>query len=361
MASHAQVAAGFGPKDAIKKVGRGKTLSQDLNADEARQAFKALLDGQFTPVQFGAFLQALRIKELTQDELNALFAEVIGRVVVGQVNASIAASGVIDRPTAPDMALVLNLASDTARKGGLLSLLAARVLSQALAPRNAAVGVLRSDPVMTRNETSYAQTWALWSPVAQAPKVQSQEAPSLEANWVETSVAECIPGWNRFDALRHELGFRSCLHTVEKLVNPWPQAPLILGISHKQYAERMAETLRANGRTGFIVLGNHGTADLVLHKPTEVVQVTKDAVVDLMVDPSMAGLKPDSSLYSLGAFKEWQVWLQTTLPAGFNDALVLQTAFMAFCSGIFESVEKALPDASAWVGTWVAAVREGKG
>ena len=60
------------PVDFVKKVGKGRTLSADLTAAEARIAFAQLLEGAFHPVQAGAFLQALRIKELTQDELNAL-------------------------------------------------------------------------------------------------------------------------------------------------------------------------------------------------------------------------------------------------------------------------------------------------
>ena len=62
-----------------------------------------------------------------------------------------------------------------------------------------------------------------------------------------TGTADCaglIRGLAALDDLRGHLGFRSCLHTAEKLVNPWPDSPLILGISHKHYALRMAATTR---------------------------------------------------------------------------------------------------------------------
>src|SRR3954467_3889408 len=58
------------PVDYVKKVGKGKNLSADLDSAEARAAFESLLAGAFAPSQLGAFLQALRIKELTQDELD---------------------------------------------------------------------------------------------------------------------------------------------------------------------------------------------------------------------------------------------------------------------------------------------------
>jgi anthranilate phosphoribosyltransferase len=62
----------------LKKVGRGKTLSRDLTREEAREAVASLLRGEFTPAQTGAFLQALRIKETSVDELVGA-AEVFGR------------------------------------------------------------------------------------------------------------------------------------------------------------------------------------------------------------------------------------------------------------------------------------------
>src|SRR3954469_1621103 len=104
------------PVDFVKKVGRGKTLSQDMSFEESRSAFTALLEGAFSPAQLGAFLQALRIKELTQDELNALAEVFHGRTRLDE------------RTLAGDRTLVLNLASDTGRKGGLAALLAGRLL-----------------------------------------------------------------------------------------------------------------------------------------------------------------------------------------------------------------------------------------
>jgi anthranilate phosphoribosyltransferase len=311
----------FSPKDAIKKVGRGKTLSQDLNATEARHAFSGLLDGRFSPVQFGAFLQALRIKELSQDELNALYTEVLARTAVPETGVG-------------EVKLALNLASDTARKGGLLGLLAAQVLTA----NGLSIGVVRSAPVMTRNEASYEKTRGF--------RPNSKLASEL-------TVAESVSGWSAFDALRHELGFRSCLHTVEKLVNPWQQAPLVLGISHKQYADRLAAAMQAQGRSGFIVLGNHGTVDLVLHKPTEVVVVKPAGTGTLWVDPTMGGLKPDAGVYSLGRFEEWGTWLNGAAPEGFRDALILQTAFLAHGAGGWGSLEAAWPSATSWVHAWM--------
>lgn len=264
------------PVDFVKKVGRGRTLSQDLSAEEGRRAFGLLLAGSFSPVQFGAFLQALRIKELTQEELDALAETFRSRL-----------------PALPPLAgrhsLVLNMASDTGRKGGLASLLAATVLRRL----GTGVGIVRSAPVLSRNLASFEDTLAL--------------AKTLDPGLGEAVVdcGELVQGLSACDALRGDLGFRSCLHTAEKLVNPWPGSPVILGISHKHYALRMAGSLSALGLAGKILLGNHGTVDLVLHKETEMVSVGPEGIREERVSPADLGLSLVPDIYSLGKFKEW--------------------------------------------------------
>lgn len=271
--------------DFVKKVGRGKTLSQDLSAAEARRAFELLLAGGFSPAQFGAFLQALRIKELTQEELDALADVFRSRL-----------------PAVPPLAgprtLALNLASDTARKGGLASLLAAARLRRS----GVSAGVVRSEPVLQKNRASFDDSLAL-------ARAADPDLPVL-------SCSELVPGLAALDALRGELGFRSCLHTAEKLVNPWPRSPVLLGISHKHYALRMAGSLAAMRLDGIILLGNHGTVDLVLHKETEMVRVTGGAITEARVSPSELGLALASDVYSLARFKEWGAWLKDPKGAG---------------------------------------------
>ncbi len=293
------------PVDFVKKVGKGRTLSADLTNAESRIAFNLLLDGAFHPAQAGAFLQALRIKELTQDELDGLADVFRSRLVVQP-----ALTG--------SKTLVLNLASDTQRKGGLASLLAAHLLRRF----GVGVGIVRSAPVLQRNRASFEDTWELaklLDPAGPLFAAAGQDGPIAPAP-VLTDCAALIPGLADLDDLRSHLGFRSCLHTVEKLVNPWPASPMLLGISHKHYALRLAGTLAAQGLRGKILLGNHGTIDLVLHKETELVSVgaavnagtattTVPQIREETVSPADLGLELSSDVYSLGKFSQWREWL----------------------------------------------------
>lgn len=271
------------PVDYVKKVGKGKSLSADLDPGEARAAFALLLAGEFAPSQFGAFLQALRIKELSQDELDALVEVFRARPLP---------------PLEGERALVLNLSSDTQRKGGLASLLAAHLLPAF----GVAVGLVRSEPMLQGNRASLETSLALGRALA-ADLIPGASAPQL------TACSDLIPGLAALDGLRAELGFRSCLHTAEKLVNPWPSSPMLLGISHKHYALRLAAAMARRGLTGRILLGNHGTVDLVLHKETEMVSVdAQGAISEASLAPSALGLEIPSDVYALGKFPAWADW-----------------------------------------------------
>lgn len=339
------------PVDFVKKVGKGRTLSADLTGPEARTAFTQLLEGAFHPAQAGAFLQALRIKELTQDELNALADVFRSRLaepptLSGADASDPAASGPGDKT------LVLNLASDTQRKGGLASLLAAHLLRRF----GVGVGIIRSEPVLQKNRASFDGTWEL----AELLDLSGPLFPAASAGPGSTALAaapvlaDCgalVRGLAALDDLRSHLGFRSCLHTAEKLVNPWPASPILLGISHKHYALRMAATLAAQGMRGRILLGNHGTVDLVLHKETEIVIVGADgSITEASVSPAALGLDIPSDIYSLGKFPQWREWLLAMGPdagaaaagaagAGAVDARVAGSAPEARGNGLRKAIQ----------------------
>ena len=53
----------------IKILGKGKKGSRDLTQDEAYRAMQMILSDQVQPIQLGAFLMLMRIKEETREEL----------------------------------------------------------------------------------------------------------------------------------------------------------------------------------------------------------------------------------------------------------------------------------------------------
>ena len=298
----------------VRKVGKGRTLLKSMDRVEAADAFSLLLTGAFADSQAGAFLQALRIKELSVDELDGLMDTFLARQPAAV-------------PKLPSGGFTLNLASDTPRKGGYGSLLAAALLAADGLP----VGVVRSEPVLSHNRASWDATWAV---LAVLHKAGCCDAPHAPAALCVVESNDLVPDLRNLRKTRGELGFRSCLHTAEKLLNPWADKPIVLGISHRHYAERMADHFARRGRTAKIILGNHGTPDLVLHKETEVWEVLPGGTIrTVYFHPAQLGLAPDAAVYSLGAFAEWPAELAKPDHGALGPVLAYHLAFLRYVAG----------------------------
>jgi anthranilate phosphoribosyltransferase len=103
----------------------------------------------------------------------------------------------------------------------------------------------------------------------------------------------------------------------------------------------MAITLAGQGQRGFIVLGNHGTPDLVLHKPTEVLEITASGLTkEWLIDLAAWGLTPPSEIYSVARLPEWSTWMRTG-DRGWWDGLLGQSAFLWYAAGRAESLNAA--------------------
>jgi anthranilate phosphoribosyltransferase len=305
------------PAAFVRKVGKGKTLSKSLGRAEAREAFALLLEGGFTDAQAGAFLQALRINELSQDELDGL----MDCLLEEQPRAL---------PVLPAGGFTLNLASDTPRKGGYVSLLAAALL----AGEGVSVGVVRSEPLLSGNRESWDATWALAGSACGLHDAGCCDSPHAPALLFPVEAHDLAPRLRNLRKIRRELGFRSCLHTAEKLLNPWTDKPVVLGISHKNYAARMADHFARRGMAAKIVLGNHGTPDLVLHKETEVCEVLSGGEIrTVFFHPEALGLKPEATAYSQAFFPRWAEELAKPGFGILGPVLEYQIAFFRYVLG----------------------------
>ena len=263
----------------LKHVGRGKTLSRDLDRGQAREAMDSLLRGEFSPGQAGAFLQAMRIKEATLDE------------ILG-ANDALQAFRASQTIFAEEGSMVVNIAFDTPRKGGVISLLACAYLRR----------------------TNLAKPVLVWEPPSLFPAVDAigETVRILRADrWLSegecplVAVREMVPDWTRLAGLRSELGFRTILNTLEKILSPIPGAPVVAGISHGSFFGRLAEVLSQTGAQRVaVVKGHHGTCDLGFGvEPTRVavsLQGGSSQEVEIATPPGV-----DASLLLLSGLERW--------------------------------------------------------
>jgi anthranilate phosphoribosyltransferase len=239
-----------------------------------------LLRGEFTPSQTGAFLQALRIKETNADEL-------VGAAI--GVRSFQAPAGL----AAESSPIVVNLAFDTPRKGGVLSVLAAAYLRR----------------------LDLAHPVVVWEPPSLFPGVRAIETTlaSLRADtWLSDgeclmiAVRDMVPNWAELASIRAELGFRTILNTLEKVISPLPNAPVMVGISHGTFSRRLAEVLlRLGSERSSVVQGHHGTCDLGFgEKPAMVAEGSAAGIRETEYVIDGVG-RPDPSILLLSSLESW--------------------------------------------------------
>ena len=219
--------AGF--RNYIKTIGTGPRGRRALTFDEAHDAARAIMAGEVTAAQAGAFLIAMRIKSETPEELAGMVSALRERATPLQarttrplVLAGGAYDGCVDAPA-------LSLAA---------AIVAAGVGAGVVVHCGSTLG------------PKYGVTVADVAGVLGAPARPT--APEAEAMLERSGVAvvnaaTLLPGWTEMSALRDEIGLRGPLHSAEKLIDWFGIDRFIVGYTHAQYADLLSGALRHLG------------------------------------------------------------------------------------------------------------------
>jgi anthranilate phosphoribosyltransferase len=223
--------AGF--RTAIKAVATGPRGSRDLTFDEAREAALALLDGEVTPAQAGAFLIGMRVKGEAAEELAGVAAGLRARAAELRPPSSSSAArplvcsagafdGVADAPP-------LGLASALCAAGAGVSVITS--CGGRIGPKH---GITVGDVLA-----------ALGGPAR--PTVADSEAMLARAGATVVHAGEALPGWEQLAAIRDEVGLRGPIHSAEKLVGWFGARRFVVGHTHGSYAGRLLGALERLG------------------------------------------------------------------------------------------------------------------
>lgn len=198
----------------VRILGKGKTGSRSLTRGEACTAMRMILRGEVKDVQLGAFLMLLRVKEESADEL-AGFVE--------------AAREVIAAPT--DIAVDLDWSSYAGKRKHLpwflLSALALadsglRIFMHGTSGHTK--GRVYTESVLNALGIESATTW---------PDVST----ALDkTNFAFMPLRNLCPPLQAMINLRNDLGLRSPVHTLVRLLNPLNSAYALQSIFHPAYA-----------------------------------------------------------------------------------------------------------------------------
>jgi anthranilate phosphoribosyltransferase len=243
--------AGF--RSVIKVVGTGPRGSRALTFDEAHAATTALLCGEVSPAQAGAFLIAMRIKGETPPELAGITQALRD-----------AARSVAPAPAAVGPIVACAGAFDGMSETPHLSL-AAAVMAAAAGAR---VVVHCGATIGPKRGTTPADVLAaLGGPARPDPE---QSLAMLErADVAVVHAGAAIPGWEALAIVRDEIGLRGPLHTAEKLVDHLGATRFVVGHTHSSYRERIIGALTLLGaKRAVAVRGMEGSDVLRPGRPS---------------------------------------------------------------------------------------------
>lgn len=197
----------------VRILGKGKKGSRPLTQDEAYKAMKMILADEVLPIQLGAFLMLMRVKEETPEEL-------AGFVQAGREFFQFSNSIHVD----------LDWSSYAGKRRHLPWFL----LSALLLVENGITVFMHGaeghtpDRIYTQNVLHYLGLSAATSITQAQQQLQTQRFSYL-------SLEHFCPKLHEIIGLRPILGLRSPVHTLVRLLNPFDAPYSIQGIFHPSY------------------------------------------------------------------------------------------------------------------------------
>lgn len=315
----------------ISKVGNGPKTSKDLTWEEAKQAMRAMIEGQATPAQVGAFLMALRLKTESVTELAAL--------------TSAAREYVASLPVQRRESLV-DLPSYAGKQGTFHAAVGASIVAAA-----AGGSVLMHGYDVVPHRISSAR-------VLDTLGIRTDLEPRQVADMVDQhgfaflDLALYHPPMARYLNLRQELGVRTAFHPVARLLNPARAFAQVIGVSHPPYFEKTAEASRMLGsRRALVLRGVEGEPELAITAITKVIELRDERLVPLSLQPKDVGLSVGLP-HQMAGFPSEQLDKECALlirivnnqvQGGPRDWVVFNAALLLYAGGKGSSIAACVP------------------
>jgi len=254
----------------IAKIAKGPKASKDLTWEEAKRAMQALIEGQATAAQAGAFMVAMRFKMESVTELASFTAAARSYVAPLAVSKD---ARVVDVPTyagKQDTFHALSAAAILAAAGG------------------GAVLMHGYDGIPGRPGTA-AVLKALGIPIDLDGKTVANMVGTHGFGYLD--IALYHPPLYRFLEMRQELGVRSVFHPIARLLNPARASSQVVGLTHPPHFEKTAEAIRMLGiPRALVVRGVEGDPELSVSMATKVLELRDERITPLTLAPKDAGL-----------------------------------------------------------------------
>ena len=221
----------------VQILGKGKRGARDLTKEEAHHAMTMILSRQVEPVQLGAFLMLMRVKEESAEEV-AGFTQ--------------AAREAIIRPPLPT-GVNLDWATYAGKRRQLPWYLLSALL---LASHN--IRVLMHGMAGGSEGRIYIPQALRSLGLKPANSLEEASGQLAHSNFAFIPLSALSSDLDRMLDLKSLLGLRSPIHTVVRMLNPLNAATSIMGIFHPGYDETHQRAAGLLGDTNLAVFKGEG-------------------------------------------------------------------------------------------------------
>ena len=255
----------------IAKIGKGLKGAKDLTWEESKFALNAIIDGQATAGQIGAFLMAMRIKTESIGELAAFTATARKYASPVQLPHS---THMVDLPLYGEKHHTLHI-----------------VIAASLVASAAGAGMFLHGVENPNIEYDLPQVLQhLKLPIAQS-SLESIKHGSQQP-WVYMDLAGYHTPLTKLLDLRREFGLQNLSHQVARLLNPARLPFQVIGIAHPPYLNKMVEALDMLGTPrALIIQGVEGFPELSLSAPSAARELRNGHMSPLIFRPEDAGFR----------------------------------------------------------------------
>jgi anthranilate phosphoribosyltransferase len=198
----------------IRILGKGKNGARPLTQEEAYQAMRMIMAGEVEPVQLGAFMMLMRVKEETREELAGFIQ---------------AARDSFQLPTG-----MITVDLDWSSYAGKRRHLPWFILSTLLLAENGIKVFMHG----TRGHTNgriYTQDILAYLGLEYAKSFEQAAAQIQQHNFSYLPLEYLCPKLHEMIELRPLMGLRSPVHTLARMLNPFDAPYMMQGIFHPGY------------------------------------------------------------------------------------------------------------------------------
>ncbi len=323
----------------IAKIGKGLKGAKDLSWEEAKYSLNAIIEGQATAGQIGAFLIAMRIKTESIGELAAFTAT--ARKYVPPIHISNSAH-MVDLPLYGEKHHTIHI-----------------VIAASLVAGAAGAGIFMhgiENPSLGYDLQHVLQELRL--PIALSADEATRQA--AQHAWVYMDLAGYHAPLTKLLDLRREFGLQNLSHQIARLLNPAQMPSQVIGIAHPPYLNKMVEALdMLRTSRALIIQGVEGFPELSISAPSPAQELRSGHISPLTFRPEDAGFRfgPFQTMSAKASFQkgntcptsaqhEAQVTLQLLENRQRGDQrawVIFNSALYIYAAGLASSVAQATP------------------